>query len=151
MAKLKGFTPMFGRQLIVDRLNQIQEKANAKALEVLQYHGEEFINKARSNRTYADDTGNLRSSIGYIILYEGKIIRRNFRNSQKGTGRGSEGQGVALDTATEVAKNYPDGWVLIGVAGMNYAAAVEALGYDVITGAEPKSEEIKKMLSEIQF
>lgn len=151
MAKLAGLTPMFNRQFIKDRLNRLQETANKKTLEILQYHGEVFVNKARSNRTYDDDTGNLRSSIGYIILYDGKIIRRNFRNSQKGTGRGSDGQDLALNTANEVAQNYPNGWVLIGVAGMNYAAAVEALGYDVITGAEPKSEEIKKMISEIQF
>lgn len=150
MAKLAGLTPMFNRQFILDRLQQITDNMDAKALEVLQYHGEEFVNKARSNRTYADETGNLRSSIGYIILHDGKVVNQNFKVNRSSID-GEVGRIEGMDTATQVANDYPKGWVLIGVAGMNYAAAVEALGYDVITGAEPKSEGIKQMIGEIQF
>ena len=39
----------------------------------------------------------------------------------------------------ELKKKFPRGFVLIGVAGMDYAASVEAKGYDVITASSTEA------------
>ena len=41
----------------------------------LSYVGERCLNEARSTNSYKDQTGNLRSSIGYVIVKDGKIVR----------------------------------------------------------------------------
>ena len=41
----------------------------------LSYIGEECIKVARKNGSYDYITGNLRSSIGYVILYDGKPVQ----------------------------------------------------------------------------
>ena len=41
----------------------------------LSYIGEECIRIARESGSYNDITGNLRSSIGYVILYDGKPVQ----------------------------------------------------------------------------
>ncbi len=108
-----------------------------KALEVLQYEGENFINNARDNNTYKDRTGNLRSSIGYIVLYDGIEVCKNIEMAKNGSD-GLTGIMEAKSFAEEIAFDYPFGWVLVCFAGMNYAAAVESRGYDVISSAANK-------------
>ena len=46
-----------------------------------------------------------------------------------------EGRHGAVKIVTELAHRYPKGMILVIVAGMEYAAAVESKGYDVITGS----------------
>lgn len=76
---------------------------------------------------YADDTGNLRASIGFAVYFHGQ--RQDF--SFEG---GGEGQKKADALCEEVAGDYPDKIVCVIVAGMHYAAYVESKGYNVITG-----------------
>lgn len=131
------------RNVLQQRIGEIENRT----IQALQYAGEEFVNKARNIRTYVDDTGNLRSSIGYVILKDGQVIDRNF----KVQGDGEDGVKAAWDKIDELAGDFPNGYVLIGVAGMSYAAAVESRGYDVITGSAPNSEDIKDMLGAIKI
>ena len=42
--------------------------------------------------------------------------------------------------AEEVSLSHSGGYVLVGVAGMEYAAAVEAKGYEVVSGANTQCE-----------
>jgi hypothetical protein len=122
--------------------------------------GENFVKNARTVNTYKDQTGNLRSSIGYIILKDGSQLAENFKTSslnpdgskaRKKKGGGGEGVERAKEAAAEVAASYPTGYVLICVAGMEYAAAVEAKGYDVITGSSLiAKEELKKSLATLR-
>ena len=56
----------------------------------MMYLGEKFVNKARLEGNYKDRTGNLRSSIGYIILLNGKIVNQNFSGKTKGKPQGLE-------------------------------------------------------------
>lgn len=51
--------------------------------------GNNFVNNARSGGGYKDQTGNLRSSIGFIILKDGEIVYETFPGSK------SEGVEVA--------------------------------------------------------
>ena len=142
MANLK---PLFGRAFIQNTVNKFQESFNDKMYQTLLRAGEEFLNKARINGNYQDRTGNLRASIGYIILNNGKVLTQSFGGSRK------EGSTQGKKVAKEIAQRYTRGFVLIGVAGMEYAAYVEAKSYDVITGSAPGSEDLKSILSEIKF
>lgn len=139
---MAGIKALFTGKQLANVFEQFQNEVDDKILQTLQYMGERFVNKARLSGNYRDRTGNLRSSIGYIILMDGKVIDRNFSGKSKG-------QIEAKSVAHEVALQHPKGYVLIGVAGMNYAAAVEARGFDVITGSAPEKEFFKSILREI--
>ena len=114
------------------------------------YVGEQCIVEARDNGDYTDQTGNLRSSIGYAVLWNGKIIQKEcadkVKNGDEGT---SKGEKFLPDRIKKAQKK---GVVLIVTAGMNYAEYVEAKGYNVLTSAELKAGPmIKSILTQIGF
>ena len=83
---------------------------------------------------FNDDTGNLRSSIGFILMYDGQIVYQDFQLSSGGTDK-ETGLNKGTEYAKKLGEEYHSGWAIITVAGMDYASWVEALGYDVITGS----------------
>ncbi len=88
---------------------------------------------------YMDWTDNLRSSIGYVIAIDGKIVQMSSFDVVKNGGKGAtEGKEFAL----QLIKDYPQGIVLIVVAGMNYATYVSAKGYDVLDSSELLAEKL---------
>lgn len=100
--------------------------------------GEELVNHARSIPSdvgYTDRTGNLRSSTGYIIARDGQVVTAMFKQVKRGKLK-AEGANTGLNHALSVLTKFPGGWVLIMVAGMDYALAVESRGRDVLTGTE---------------
>ena len=131
-----GMTPLFDQQSLERWLNHFQRKAEDKMLVFLQAGGEKFIEVARRSGSYKDQTGNLRSSIGYIIAKDGEVVTENFKESDKGTDK-TTGKYKGRRLAEEVSTG---GYVLVGVAGMEYAAAVEAKGYEVVSGANTQCE-----------
>ena len=117
----------------VSRLRQV-------LLRNLAYIGEQCLNAARQTDSYKDQTGNLRSSIGYVIVENGRIIKAsNFAPSDKGTDK-SKGQKEGKAYAKKLAALFPSGITLLIVAGMNYAAYVSAKGYDVLDSSELKAD-----------
>jgi hypothetical protein len=124
-----SLTPKFNRQQIAQAIKERKKRIEEAILLRLQRVGEQFVNNARRNANFKDRTGNLRSSIGYVILKDGVQLFDNFAQRAGGP----QGEQVAKDLVEEVKKNFPTGFVLIGVAGMDYAAAVESKGFDVIT------------------
>ena len=141
---MAGLKAMFSVGAIREYMEEQINNAEDKVLQALQYEGELFVNKARSSGNYTDRTGNLRSSIGYLILKNGEVIDQNFAGNDKGREN-------AQKAANEVAGQHPNGYVLIGVAGMKYAAAVESKGYDVITGSAPNSNDLKQLFRAIKL
>lgn len=128
-----------------------QQAANGKKaiIKTFQFAGETFVRNARLNGSYQDITGNLRSSIGYIILVDGKQIDENFQEAENGTDK-ETGIQIGVEFAKETALSFPKGIVLICVAGMSYAAAVEAKGKEVITGSSLElSSQLKQLLSQL--
>ena len=118
-------------------LQQTQRAAKA-VLETFIQVGLQFVREARlktaADGGFNDITGNLRSSIGFIIMNDGKQVELDFQEGGAGTDQ-ITGVAIGIDFAEQVAKNYPKGLALICVAGMDYAAAVESKGKDVITGS----------------
>jgi hypothetical protein len=102
--------------------------------------GEQCANQAREAGTYTDQTGNLRSSTGYVIVVDGEIVVMSSFDSVKSTGVQGSVDGRAF--ATSLANGFPSGIVLIVVAGMRYAAAVSARGKDVLDSAELLAERL---------
>ncbi|WP_316778414.1 hypothetical protein [Pedobacter antarcticus] len=117
----------------VRKAMQIQlERIETAIVSRLRYIGETFVNNARMNGEYTDQTGNLRSSIGYIVLKNGKVFHENFEKAGKGNDKGVS---TAKDYITQLKLKFGKGYVLIVVAGMDYAAAVESKGKDVLTAS----------------
>ena len=134
-----GMTPLFNQKSLERWFEQFQSKAEYKTLVLLQAGGEKFIEVARRSGSYKDQTGNLRSSIGYIIAKDGEVVKENFKESDKGTDK-TTGKYKGRRLAEEVSLSHTGGYILVGVAGMEYAAAVEAKGYEVISGANTQCE-----------
>jgi hypothetical protein len=95
--------------------------------------------KIKNQGGYDNHTGNLRSSTGYIIYKEGKILYRNFKESPEGTDK-KTGLETGIKSATSELRT-STGWGIILVSGMEYAGWVEDKGYDVLTGATIGYEE----------
>ena len=132
---------MFTQGDINNFIDQFVDRTEEKILEMLKAAGEEFVKYARESGRYIDHTGNLRSSIGYVIVRNGSVAYSDFRKQNVGT-EGAEGVEKAKRLARELAATHSDGLVLIGLAGMEYAVYVEAIeSKDVITAANIKTED----------
>lgn len=121
----------------------------AKALvEQLTYIGEECVRIARENGSYNDITGNLRSSIGYVVLQDGKPVKQGAPKQYDGkAGNGAQGVTAAENLLKRLQAQYPRGIVLIICAGMHYAAYVENIYHkDVLTTADLKAQSLLKDL-----
>jgi len=93
----------------------------------LSYLGEEAVKKVRNRpgeASWFDQTGNLRSSIGYAVAAYGKTQIESAFEAVKG---GSEGSSKGRQYVEELIQQYSDTYALIVVAGMNYAERVEAM------------------------
>lgn len=109
--------------------------------------GEKVINQARTSGNYKDQTGNLRSSVGYVIVSGGIIIQES---SFEVVEKGAEGSKSGKEFAERLARQHPKGLILIVVAGMKYAKYVSARGYDVIDSAELLAQKlVPKILDEL--
>lgn len=129
-----GLKANFSLQDIRKDFALVTAQFDAAVIITLSYLGEMGVIQARSLNTYQDQTGNLRSSVGYLILRNGLVVKSAFTGG-KAQGR-SEGNAVAR----QLAAQFPTGYALIVVAGMNYAATVESRGLDVLTSAQLLAE-----------
>lgn len=138
-----GIEAQFTMADIRKRFAGFVEEIDKAAIETLQLLGEESITLARTlspNIGFNDVTGNLRGSLGYVIFKNGEALTGNFAQVLAG----NEGPIKGRELAVEVGQK-TTGLQLVVVAGMEYAAALEAGGawkvksrrnYDVLTSAE---------------
>src|SRR5665213_1621495 len=151
---LKMLQPKLNKQQISAMLQERRDRIVQAIQFRLQRTGEAFVTNARNTNTYKDHTGNLRGSIGYVILANGIQVDENFKSyppkesDLKGTGLGPAQAKKIID---DIILKYPRGYVLICVAGMSYAAAVEAKGFDVITSSSLIAKnDLQKAMADIQ-
>lgn len=121
-------------------------------IRALSYLGEQCVSRVRDregNKSWYDQSGNLRSSVGYVIAYNGNIIQYSDFNQIK---QGSEGVSVGKNLAKELVKRYPNDYVLVIVAGMNYAEYVERKdNKDVLASTELWTmDQVPKMLEKLK-
>ena len=109
----------------------------------LQSLGMRCVAEARRKGSYKDQTGNLRSSIGYVIADKGNIIGSSDFGVVK---KGLQGSTDGCSFAQQIAASYPSDLVLIVVAGMNYAVHVQHKGYDVLASAETLARDLVRKM-----
>lgn len=118
-----GIKPTFTRKDVKTALVSQIKRLDTAVIYRMTYVGETFVKNARANGSYKDQTGNLRGSVGYVIFKDG--VKRSTgpipKNSRK--------------LIEDLRSKYMAGYVLIVFAGMDYAAAVESMGKDVLTGS----------------
>ena len=154
---------------IVRNVKAKTENLKQRCIDTFCYVGERCVSEARKAGEYNDITGNLRSSIGYVVLANGKTYQygkpKTFRGSMKVKNakgrlvrsRGNEGvkeaQNVLENLAKEFAAKYPKGIVLIVSAGMKYAIYVEEYhNLNVLTSAELLADElVPRLLLQLGF
>ena len=125
-------------------LNQQIEVINKQVLMIMQYVGETGVNIARTSGSYHDRTGNLRSSVGLLIIDNGVVTSRNI------VAKSVEAKASVDAFISELSAKYTKGMVLILLAGMDYASKVSAMNYDVIDSAEIRTEPmLMRMLKNI--
>lgn len=106
-------------------------------IRAMTYLGEQCVRIIRNrsaSESWIDQTGNLRSSIGYAVYdYGVKLMQSTFKQVMKG----AEGASVGQRIVEELASKYSDTYALVVIAGMNYAEFVERInGKDVLASTE---------------
>lgn len=135
----------FTRADVQRRFDAFLSEIERQQIKRLQMLGEMCVNEARTKGNYQDQTGNLRSSIGYAVFVDGMALHTMFNQ----IGDGSEGVKAGEALAQKVGSAHK-GICLVVTAGMNYSLYVEAKGLNVITSAEHLAErELPKMLDKL--
>lgn len=148
---------------IMKQIEEDAERWKTALVRGLMVVGEKCVNHARmlpslsradkgANRphqpNYIDDTGNLRSSIGYVLVMDGELVAESNFDV---VGKGRQGSEDGRSYAERLALNHPTGIALIVVAGMHYAEYVAAKGYDVLDSSELLAEQlVKKLMDELR-
>ncbi len=143
-----GIEAKFTRSDVEKRFGAFLEEIQKKQIERAKMLGEMCVNHARNvpqDQGFQDQTGNLRSSIGYMVFVDGVAIH-SFYNQVK---EGSTGVKAGEALAKKIGQDQR-GVCLVVTAGMNYALYLEAKGRDVLTGAEHVAErELPRMLEKL--
>ncbi|MRM93777.1 hypothetical protein D1Z98_01970 [Riemerella anatipestifer] len=131
-----GLVPKFSMKDIDAFLQKAEEGYIQKLVRVLRIVGEKCVNEARANGSYQDQTADLRNSIGFIVVVDGKVVTEDFRLTANGKIPSKEDPlKYGRELAYQVAPKFR-GIALIVVAGMRYGSYVESKGRVVLTSAE---------------
>lgn len=146
MAIKPNFTKDDVRKRFDAFLNEIEKKQIAQ----LQRLGEMCLVEARTNKGYMMQTGALLSSTGYEVFVDGVAIHSQF---DAASGAESNAAETGIKSGQSIAESIGKGTkgiALVVVAGMNYAAYVEAKGFNVLSSAEHLAErELPRMLEKL--
>lgn len=139
-----------------DNLGVSLEKLQSAIAKRLMYVGEDSVRVAREltseEGSFRDVTGNLRSSIGYVVTIDGKGVSSYKLEAIKGSqGSGSQGSSEGNKLLQKLSGKVQKGIALHVCAGMNYAAEVENIRHkDVLTSAELNAEKgVKERLGKL--
>lgn len=138
-----------------EELEQFVKEQTFRLVEALKYIGEEAMKLIRTPaesggvRRYKDQSGNLTSSVGYVVVIDGEVVYSSSFEATKPTA--TEGPKEGREYAYSLASQYPQGIALIVVAGMNYAAYVEAKGLGGMTSGELfAKDKVHKLLNDLE-
>lgn len=146
---------MPGKQLTpMDEANAfLQEQIKRREQMLIQiafYTGEAGLIVARMNGNYTDRTGNLRSSTGYVVVQNGRVLQiSDFQQvppKKKKKGDKYDGGKEGEKFAKKILNKFMKGIAIIEVAGMNYSGYLSAKGYDVLDSAE---DEVKRVFLQL--
>ena len=143
-----GIEAQFTKEEVQERFDAFLGQIQELQINRLQKLGEMCVSHARSipkEQGFEDQTGNLRSSIGYAVFVDGVAIH-SFYNEVNG---GAVGAKAGQELSAKIGER-TNGVCLVVTAGMNYALYVESRGRDVIASAEQLAErELPRMLEKL--
>lgn len=142
--------PNFTKDDVRKRFDAFLNEVEKKQIALLQRLGEMCLVEARTNKGYMMQTGALLSSTGYEVFVDGVAIHSQF---DAASGAESNAAEMGIKSGQSIAETIGKGTkgiALVVVAGMNYAAYVEAKGYNVLSSAEHLAErELPRMLEKL--
>ena len=122
---------------IDDLIEQANRTIYQEIVRALSYLGEQSVAKVRDreqSESWIDQTGNLRSSIGYAVYSHGKQLMESAFDMVR---NGTQGQSEGRRMVESLANQYSTTYAMVVVAGMNYAEFVEAReSKDVLASTE---------------
>lgn len=122
-----GIEARFSIKDLEELLNAVPDIMAGEIIRAFSYLGEQCVKRVRDRsgeESWFDQTGNLRSSIGYAVYDHGRtVIESAFGQVKSGT----EGSSKGRKTIDELASGYAQTYALVVVAGMEYADIVEAM------------------------
>jgi hypothetical protein len=143
-----GIKANFTQADIRKRFDAFLQDVEREQIEDLQRLGEKCVTHARSipkEQGFEDQTGNLRSSIGYMVFVDGVAIHSFYKQVKEGVTGIKAGETLAKKVGEQTK-----GVCLVVTAGMNYALHLETKGRDVLTSAEHLAErELPRMLEKL--
>lgn len=116
-------TPQAAINAYLEQVGEIMMQEIDNALMKL---GEECVLRIRDRgpESWIDQTGNLRSSIGYAVYdHAEEVVTSAFPVVREG----SEGARIGAEYVRSLAQKYANTYALVVVAGMSYAEYVEAI------------------------
>lgn len=141
-------TPNFTRGGVQKRFDAFLDQIVKQQIKRAKELGEMCVNHARSipkDKGFEDQTGNLRSSIGYMVFVDGVAVHSFYNQVEEGSTGVKAGEALAKKIGQDQM-----GVCLVVTAGMNYALYLEAKGRDVLIGAEHLAErELPRMLEKL--
>ena len=146
---------------VTAEITQAMQTLHRRIIRDLSIAGEKAVEKARLIATkngggggvlppYTVQTGNLVSSVGYAVVYDGQIVTMSSFNAISGPeGDGQEGSTTGKAYVKELAMRFPQGYALILVAGMHYASYVQELYHrDVLVSGSLIAEQLVREMQE---
>ena len=135
----------FTKEDVKKRFDAFLDMVEQKQIARLQRLGEMCLTEARNNKGYM-----MQTSTGYQVFVDGVAIHSQF---DAASGAESEAAARGMKSGQTIAEKVgkeTKGVALVVVAGMNYAAYVEAKGYNVLSSAEHLAErELPRMLEKL--
>ncbi len=122
-----GIEAKFSINALDELLNAVPDILAGEIIRSFSYLGEQCVKRVRDRtgkESWFDQTGNLRSSIGYAVYDHGKTVIESAFSQVKS---GAEGSSKGKKTIDELASKYAQTYALVVVAGMEYAEIVEAM------------------------
>ena len=142
--------PKFNPADVKGRFDKFIEVIEKRQIKRLQYLGEMCATRAKevpASEGFMDQTGNLRSSIGYMVFKNGIAVHEGYPVTKEG----AEGVKAGQMLAAKIGSKYKQGICLVVTAGMHYAIYLESNGRDVLTSADMfAKKELPKMVEELR-
>lgn len=145
-----GVKENFKVEDVRNNLDAFLKEVHQAQVEMMMELGEKCLIEARMNNGYQMQTGALMSSTGYQVYVDGVAVSSRFDTAG---GAQSDAATKGMLAGQELAESIgreTSGICLVVVAGMNYAAYVEAKGYNVLSSAEHLAErELPRMVAQL--
>ncbi len=140
------FTFIIPEKEIERALKKLKNLTTDKTLLAFGEIGERVVNDARTNKDYEDQTANLKSSTGYVLIDGTKFVKQDYKNVNGSVKSELDGAKIGLEIAKNANETKRGEVGLIIDSGMDYSDEVESKGYNVLTAFIPAISEYAKTI-----